>query len=69
MRIPSQTIELSDHIHKKLICVLLDSRLTSDYISDQIAQDFDLIVNEEEGYEQLTLVDGSKVQAQGYVSF
>ena len=34
-----------------------------------MAHSFTLIVQSEEGTEQLTLVDGLKVQAQGYVSF
>ena len=51
IRAPSQTIELSNRIHKKPIHVLLDSGLTGNYISDHIAQDFYLIVNEEDGYE------------------
>ena len=65
----SQTIELSSRIHKKPICVVLGSGLIGQYIGDYIAQLFDIVVNEEEGYEQLTLVDGSKVQVQEYVSF
>ena len=68
-RIPSQTIELSDMIHRRPIKVLLDSGSTGNYISDHVAQSFNLIVQSEEGTEQLTLADGSKVQAQGYVSF
>ena len=68
-RISSQTIELSGRIHRRPIRVLLDSGSTGNYISDKIAQDFNLIINAEEGSEQLTLADGSKVQAQGYVSF
>ena len=63
IRIPSQTIELLGRIHKKPILVLLDRGLTGNYISDQIAQDFDLIVTKETGCEQLTLKDRSKVQA------
>ena len=51
IRTPSQTIELPSRIHKKPIHVLLDSGSTGNYISDQVAQEFDLIVNEEEGYE------------------
>ena len=68
-RISSQTIELSGRIHRRPIRVLLDSGSTGNYISDKIAQDFNLIINAEEGSEQLTLADGSKVQARGYVSF
>ena len=68
-RIPSQTIELSGMIHRRPIRVLLDSGSTGNYISDQVARSFNLIVRAEEGTEQLTLADGSKVQAQGYVSF
>ena len=68
-RIPSQTIELSGMIHRRPIRVLLDSGSTGNYISDQVARSFNLIVQAEEGTEQLTLADGSKVQAQGYVSF
>ena len=68
-RIPSQTIELSGMIHRRPIRVLLDSGSTGNYISDQVAQSFNLIVQSEEGTEQLTLADGSKVQAQGYVFF
>ena len=68
-RIPSQTIELSGMIHRRPIRVLLDSGSTGNYISDHVAHSFNLIVQSEEGTEQLTLADGSKVQAQGYVSF
>ena len=50
-------------IHRRPIRVLLDSGSTGNYISDQIAQSFNLIIQSEEGGEQLTLVDGSKVQA------
>ena len=60
-RIPSQTIELSGMIHRRPIRVLLDSGSTGSYISDHVAQSFNLIVQSEEGTEQLTLVDGSKV--------
>ena len=42
---------------------MVDSGLTSTYISDHVAQVFDLIMNDKEGYEQLTLVEGWKVQA------
>ena len=51
IRIPFQTIELLGRIHKKPIRELLDSGSTGNYISDQIAQDFNLIVNEQEEYE------------------
>ena len=68
-RISSHTIELSSKIHRRPIRVLSDSGSTSNYISDKIAHSFNLIVNAEEGSEQLTLADGSKVQAKGYVSF
>ena len=68
-RISSHTIELSGRIHRRPIRVLLDSGSTGNYISDKIAHSFNLIVSAEEGSEQLTLADGSKVQAQGYVSF
>ena len=44
IRIPSQTIELSSPMHKNPICLLLDSGSIGNYISDQIVQDFDLIV-------------------------
>ena len=66
--IPSQTIELSGMIHKRPIRVLLDSGSTGNYISDHVAQSFNSIIQSEEGNEQLTLADGSKEQAQGYVS-
>ena len=49
--------------------VLLDSGSTSSYINDRKAHSFNLIIQWEEGSEQLTLLDGSKVQAEGYVSF
>ena len=62
-RIPSQTIELSGMIHRRPLRVLLDSGSTGNYISDQVAQSFNLMVQSEEGTEQLTLADGSKVQA------
>ena len=68
-RIPSQTIELSGRIHRRPIRVLLDSGSTGNYISDQVARSFNLIVQSKEGIEQLTLADGSKIQVQGYVSF
>ena len=48
---------------------MLGSGFTSNYIIDQVARSFDLIIQLEEGSEQLTLVDGSKVQALGYISF
>ena len=67
-RISSQTIELSSMIHRRPIRVLLDSGSTNNYISDQIAQSFNLIIQSEEGGEQLTLMDRSKLQAQGDVS-
>ena len=60
-RIPSQTIELSSMIHRRPIRVLLDSGSTGNYIRDHVAQSFNLIVQSEEGTEQLTLADGSKV--------
>ena len=62
-RIPSQTIELSGMIHRRPLRVLLDSGSTGNYISDHVVQSFNLIVQSEEGTEQLTLADGSKVQA------
>ena len=68
-RVSSQTIELSGIIHRRPIRVLLDSGSTGNYINDQVARSFNLIVRVEEGTKQLTLADGSKVQAQGYVSF
>ena len=67
--ISSQTIELSDWIHKRSIRVLLDSGSIGNYISNQEAHSLDLIVQKEEGSKQLSLADGSKVQAKGYVSF
>ena len=63
IRIASPTIELSGRTHKKPIRVLLDSGSIYNCISDHIAQAFDLNVDKEEGYEQLILADGSKVQA------
>ena len=60
-RIALQTIELLGMIHRRLIRVLLDSGFTNNYIIDQVAHSFDLIVQDGEGIEQLTLVDGSKV--------
>ena len=68
-RISSQTIELSGKIHWRPIRVLLDSGSTGNYISDQVGHSFDLIVQSEEGSEQMALGDESRVQAQGYVSF
>ena len=46
-RIPSQTIELSDMIHRRPIRVLLDSGSIGNYISDHVAQSFNLIVQSE----------------------
>ena len=63
IRIPQGIIELSSRIHKKYVKVLVDSGSTGNYISDQIVRDFNLIVKKEEGYEELTLADGSKVKA------
>ena len=63
VRIPSQTIEFLGCIHKKPIYVLLDIGSTGNYISDKIVQSFNLISQQEEGYEYLTFVVGSKVQA------
>ena len=68
-RISSQTIELSSRIHRRVVKVLLDRGSTGNYISDQVAHSFDLIVQAREGGERLTLADGSKVQTQGCVSF
>ena len=67
IRIPSQTVEFLGGIHKKPIRVLLDSRSTGNYISDNIAHSFNLIVKQEEGYEKVTLTDGSKLQVKEYV--
>ena len=51
-RIPSQTlIELLGMIHRRPIRVLLDSGSTGNYISDQVARSFNLIVQAEEGTE------------------
>ena len=50
-RIPSQMIELLDMIHRRPIRVLLDSGSTGNYISDHVAQLFNLIVQVEEGIE------------------
>ena len=50
-RIPSQTIELSGMIHKRPLRVLLDSGSTGHYISDHVAQSFNLIIQSEEGTE------------------
>ena len=69
VRIPSQTIDLSGRSHKIPIYVLLYSGSTGNCVSDIIAQYVDLIIQPKEGYEQMILADGSKVQAQGYVSF
>ena len=63
IRIPQGVIELSSRIYKKYVKVLVDSGSTGNYISDQIVWDFYLIVKKEEGYEELTLADGSKVKA------
>ena len=60
-RISSHTIELSGRIHRTPIRVLLDRGSTGNYISDKIAHSFNLIIHAEEGSEQLTLADGSKV--------
>ena len=69
-RIPSKTIEfLSGMIHRRPIRVLLDSGSIGNYISELVAQLFNLIIQFEEENEQLTLAEGSKVQAQEYVSF
>ena len=62
-KIAPQTIELSGMIHKRPIRVLLDSGSTDNYSSDRVGLSFDLIIHAEEGAEQLTLADGSKVQA------
>ena len=48
-RIPSHMIELSGMIHRRPIRVLLDSGSTGNYISDHVAQSFNLIVQSEEG--------------------
>ena len=69
VRTPSQTIELSGWIHRKPIKVLLDSRCTGNYISDWETRSFNLIIQSEEGSEQLTLADWPKVQVEGYFSF
>ena len=47
----------------------LDSGSISNYISNREAHSFNSVVQPEEGNGQLKIVDGSKVQAQGYVSF
>ena len=62
IRIPSHTIELSGPIDKKSIRGLLDSGSTGNLTSDKIAQAFNLIAQHGVGYEQLILVDGSKMQ-------
>ena len=48
---------------------MLDSGSTGNYVSDEVAHLFNLIIQAKEGSDQLTLTDGSKVQAQGYFSF
>ena len=68
-RISSQSVELSGWIRKRPIVILSDSGSTGNYISDYEARSFNLTIQPKEGSEQLTLVDGSKVQVQGYVSF
>ena len=61
VRIPSQTIELSGWICNRPIRVFLDSGSTGNYISDREAHLFNLMIQSEEGSEQLTLVDVSEV--------
>lgn len=48
VRTPHGIIELSGRTHKTLVKVLVDSRSTSNYISDQIVWNFGLNVKKEE---------------------
>ena len=54
-RITSQTIELLGRIYRRPIRVSLDSGYSCNSISDQVARSYDLVVQSEEGSEQLTL--------------
>ena len=50
------------------MCVI-DSGSISNYLSAPCQTTLELDVKLEEGFERLTLVDGSKMCAQGYVQF
>lgn len=69
VRIPQGIIELLGHIYKKPMQELMDTGSTSNYINEKIINVYNLIVQNEEGAKQLTLADGTKVQALGYNLF
>lgn len=69
IRIPGQTIELSGRIRKKPVRVLLDSGSIGKYTSNHIVQVLDMRVVAEEGFERLTLADGSEYRRRALAPF
>ena len=62
-------LELASKIKGIPVRVLLDSGATGNFISDNVVTELALHIDHEEAGEQLTLADGSQVQASGHVTF
>ena len=62
-------LELASKIKGIPVRVLLDSGATGNFISDNVVTELGLSIDHEEAGEQLTLADGSQVQASGHVTF
>ena len=60
-------IELSRRVKERPVKVLLDSGTTSNFISDAMAIALKLKITLDVDFQDLTLVDGSKVWTAGYV--
>ena len=62
-------LELASKIKGILVWVLLDLGAIGNFISDNVMTELGLQIDHEEYGAQLTLIDGSQVQALGHVTF
>ena len=64
---PRSTLELTGRIGKRLVCMLIDSGATGNYISAQECAARKIKIKKETNGKELTMVDGSKVKTIGRV--
>ena len=69
VRIQGTVIALAGRVRGQRLRVLIDSGLTSNYLSARCHTALDLEVKPEEGFERLMMADGSEVHAQCYIQF
>ena len=64
-RTPRRTLELAGRIGKRLVCMLIDSGATGNYISAQEGESRGRKREKEQGGKELTMADGSNMKTLG----